>query len=151
MQGALYGGIISLILVVVIGIMALLKNGEVEPLPLLTDMCDCIASNSTMAMHATTNANDDSNTSAIFRISYMWYSFLGTALTVLLGLFISTLTESMSKSKVMSIVEQNERYPKIKGEPTIFTVETYRRKSQILQIQPIQLHGIDNVALKIDE
>lgn len=129
--------------------MALLKNGEVEPLPLLIDTCECIASNSTMAE----NLNGPiSNTSpAIYRISYMWYSFLGCALTVLLGLFISTLTETMSKSKVMSIVEQNERYPKIKGEPTIFTVETYRRKSLIHQIHPIQLHGIDNVALKIDE
>lgn len=81
----------------------------------------------------------------------MWYSFLGTALTVLLGLLISTLTETMSKSKVMSIVEQNERFPKIKGEPTIFTVETYRRKSQIHQMHPIQFHGIDNAALKVEE
>lgn len=126
---------------VFVGIMALLKNGEVEPLPLQIDTCKCIAPNSTMA----TNFTDDINDSpAIYRISYMWYSFLGCALTILLGLFISTLTESLSKSKVMSIVEQNERYPKIKGEPTIFTVETYRRKS-------MQLHGIDNVALKIDE
>lgn len=90
-------------------------------------------------------------TPAIFRISYIWYSFLGTVLTTLIGLFISTFTEKMSKSKVMSIVENQEKYPKIKGEPTIFTVESYRRKSQIYQIHPIPLHGIDNVALKIEE
>lgn len=80
----------------------------------------------------------------------MWYSFLGTVLTILLGLLISTITEKMTKSKVMSIVEQknNEKCLKIKGEPTIFTVESYRRKSQILQMQ---LQGIDNVALKIEE
>lgn len=131
--------------------MALLKNGEVEPLPLQIDTCKCIAPNSTMAEMLHDVTNDGTDSPAIYRISYMWYSFLGCALTVLLGLFISTLSESMSKSKVMSIVEQNERYPKIKGEPTIFTVETYRRKSLIHQIHPIQLHGIDNVAMKIDE
>lgn len=55
----------------------------------------------------------------------------------------------MSKSKVMSIVESNnEKCLKIKGEPTIFTVESYRRKSQMLQMQ---LQGIDNIALKIEE
>lgn len=152
MQGALYGGFISLILVVFVGIMALLKNGEVEPLPLQIDTCECLAPNSTMAVNLMDETNDvTTNSPAIYRISYMWYSFLGCALTILLGLFISTLTESLSKSKVMSIVEQNERYPKIKGEPTIFTVETYRRKSQIHQIHPIQLHGIDNAALKIEE
>lgn len=78
----------------------------------------------------------------------MWYSFLGTVLTILLGLLISTITEKMTKSKVMSIVENNGKTLKIKGEPTIFTVESYRRKSQMLQI-PLQ--GIDNVALKMEE
>lgn len=78
----------------------------------------------------------------------MWYSFLGCVLTILLGLLISTITEKMTKSKVMSIVENKEKILKIKGEPTIFTVESYRRKSQMLQIQ---LQGIDNVALKIEE
>lgn len=79
----------------------------------------------------------------------MWYSFLGCVLTILLGLLISTVTEKMSKSKVMSIVESNnEKCLKIKGEPTIFTVESYRRKSQMLQMQ---LQGIDNIALKIEE
>lgn len=133
--------------------MALLKNGEVEPLQLLTDTCECIASNTTIATNSMNAASSTNNSNpAIYRISYMWYSFLGTALTVLLGLLISTLTESMSKSKVMSIVEQNERFPKIKGEPTIFTVENYRRKSLIHQMHPpIQFHGIDNAGLKIEE
>lgn len=141
-----------MILVVCIGTMALLQNGEVEPLPLSLDTCDCFVSNSTMTTDVH-EINDTANKSpAIFRISYMWYSFLGTSLTILIGLFVSTFTEKMSKSKVMSIVENNEKYPRIKGEPTIFTVESYRRKSQIHQFHPtIPLHGIDNVALKIDE
>lgn len=54
-QGALYGGIISLILVVYIGTMALLHNGEVESLPLSVDNCECFISNSTVI----TQDNDD--------------------------------------------------------------------------------------------
>lgn len=136
--------------------MALLQNGDVEPLPLLSDTCNCFLSNTTIKADFHEIASNTNNSPAIFRISYMWYSFLGTVLTILIGLLISTFTEKMSKSKVMSIVEHNEKYPKIKGEPTIFTVESYRRKSQIHQIHPIPLqaqtlHGIDNVALKIDE
>ncbi|XP_031617957.1 sodium-coupled monocarboxylate transporter 1 [Contarinia nasturtii] len=149
-KGALYGGIISLILVVYIGIMALLQNAEVEPLELSLNTCDCFVSNSTTHQNVPQqNTGTSLYSPAIFRISYMWYSFLGTVLTILLGLLISTITEKMTKSKVMSIVEHNnEKILKIKGEPTIFTVESYRRKSQIHQIQ---LHGIDNVTLKIEE
>lgn len=87
--------------------------------------------------------------SALFRISYMWYSFLGTVLTILLGLLISTITEKMTKSKVMSIVEGNEKCKKSKNsDQNVFTIESYRKKSQNHQIP---LHGIDNVALKLDE
>lgn len=54
----------------------------------------------------------------------------------------------MTKSKVMSIVEGNEKCANKNADPTIFTVESYRKKSQIHQIP---LHGIDNIALKIEE
>lgn len=79
----------------------------------------------------------------------MWYSFLGTVLTILLGLLISTITEKMTKSKVMSIVEGNEKCEKSKNsDQKVFSIESYRKKSQSHQIP---LHGIDNVALKMDE
>lgn len=79
----------------------------------------------------------------------MWYSFLGTVLTILLGLLISTITEKMIKSKVMSIVENNEKCTKSKTDPAVFTfTESYRKKSQTHQIP---IYGIDNIALKIEE
>lgn len=86
---------------------------------------------------------------AIFRISYMWYSFLGTVLTILLGVLISTVTDKIITSKVLSIVDNNEK-PSIKGanNSKIFTSESYRKESQAHQIA---LQGIDNVALKIEE
>lgn len=54
-KGALYGGLISLCLVVYIGIMALLQNGEVEPLPVSLESCACFVSNSTQSI---ANEND---------------------------------------------------------------------------------------------
>lgn len=78
----------------------------------------------------------------------MWYSFLGTALTILLGLLISLITEKLTESKVMSIVEGNEKATTKNNDSAVFTIESYRKKSQTHQIP---LHGIDNIALKIDE
>lgn len=81
----------------------------------------------------------------------MWYSFLGTVLTILLGLLISSVTEKMTESKVMSIVEGNEKGATIKANDStnVFSVDPCRKKSS--QMAHIQLHGIDNVALKIEE
>lgn len=79
----------------------------------------------------------------------MWYSGLGTVLTILLGLLISTITEKMNTSKVLSIVENSEKPPmKKSNDSNIFMIESYRKKSQGNQIA---LQGIDNVALKIEE
>lgn len=78
----------------------------------------------------------------------MWYSFLGTILTILLGLLISTATERMNTSTVLSIVEKEKPTIKNGNDSKIFTIESYRKKSQANQI-PLQ--GIDNVALKIEE
>lgn len=86
--------------------------------------------------------------SAIFRISYMWYSFLGTALTILLGLLISTVTEKISTSKVLSIVESEKPTIKCANDSKIFSNDSYRKKPQA---NPIAMQGIDNVALKIEE
>lgn len=79
----------------------------------------------------------------------MWYSGLGAVLTILLGLLISTITEKMNTSKVLSIVENGEKPPMKKANDSkIFMIDSYQKKSQGNQIA---LQGIDNVALKIEE
>lgn len=78
----------------------------------------------------------------------MWYSFLGTVLTILLGLLISTVTERMNTSTVLSIVEKEKSPIKTANDSKIFTIESYRKKSQANQIA---LQGIDNIALKMEE
>lgn len=46
--GALYGGLISLAVVICIGVMALMFNEETETLRTVMDSCDCIVSNHTL-------------------------------------------------------------------------------------------------------
>lgn len=58
-QGALYGGIISLLLVVYIGIMALIRNNDVEPLSVSIESCNCIVSNSTITQKVNEAKNDE--------------------------------------------------------------------------------------------
>lgn len=91
----------------------------------------------------------DNRGSAIFRISYMWYSFLGTVLTILLGLLISLITEQVSESKLTSIVEGYEKGDNKANDRSqnVFSLDACH-KSKNTQTQ---LHGIDNVALKMDE
>lgn len=86
---------------------------------------------------------------ALFRISYMWYSFLGTTLTILFGLTISFITEKISKTKVMSISKNTENVTEKPKDTTVFSIATYRKKSQTNSHN--HLHGIDNIALKIED
>lgn len=95
---------------------------------------------------------------ALYRLSYMWYSFLGTVLTVLFGLLISLVTERVSETKIINmtskpnlntekptglVVDEPQHYKK-ESNQAVFIVENYRKKSQ-------QLNGFDNIALKIEE
>lgn len=54
-KGALFGGIISLCLVVFIGLMSLIQNGEVEPLHLSTKACTGATFNATKSHITETN------------------------------------------------------------------------------------------------
>lgn len=48
--GALYGGLISLLTVICIGVMALIYIGEAETLPTVLDSCDCFIRNQTLTV-----------------------------------------------------------------------------------------------------
>lgn len=79
----------------------------------------------------------------------MWYSFIGTVSTILLGLLISLITEKMDEPRVMSISKENKKGGiRANDSISVFTVDAYRRKSQTAQNQS---NGIANVALNIDE
>lgn len=54
----------------------------------------------------------------------------------------------MNTSTVLSIVEKEKSPIKTANDSKIFTIESYRKKSQANQIA---LQGIDNIALKMEE
>lgn len=60
-KGALYGGAISLVAVVYIGIMALIHNGEAESLPLSLESCNCFVGNETSSQEGTIDFYKDSD------------------------------------------------------------------------------------------
>ncbi|XP_049292413.1 sodium-coupled monocarboxylate transporter 1 [Anopheles funestus] len=169
-KGALFGGIVSIVVVIVVGVLAQLNNGETPPLPSSVDGCNVtIPLNSPLThegfayeiapsdglvsvalQHSGNEAfehlltiatkdgwsnggelennfyrlsNDDAAPSlqsdvlkvstrqqedstdgasswfaAVYQISYMWYSCLGTLLTVIFGLLISLFTSDSSWS-----------------------------------------------------
>ncbi len=98
---------------------------------------------------------------AIYRISYIWYSFIGAILTILLGLIISFITDRISASQILHLTannqdRSNERIDEkperkqsdfAKNSPAIFIVEKYRKKSQVNH----SMMGIDNMGLKMEE
>lgn len=99
---------------------------------------------------------------AIYRISYIWYSFLGAILTIVLGLIISNITDRYTATQILHLTtnhqtqsndgtnEKSEQKQSefAKNSPAIFIVEKYRKKSQVNHQYSM---GVDNMALKIEE
>lgn len=100
----------------------------------------------------------------------MWFSFLGTVLTVLFGVIISLVTEKISKTQILNLTahptttatnmmsQQKCGNDAISASPpvymkdseAVFIVEKYR-KSVPQHHQTHHLRGFDNVALNVDE
>lgn len=57
-QGALYGGLISLLVVVYLGIMSQIKGSELKTLPTSMDQCSCVV-NGTLSLKSDTEHNEE--------------------------------------------------------------------------------------------
>ncbi|XP_023301117.2 putative sodium-dependent multivitamin transporter [Lucilia cuprina] len=107
-KGAFYGGIISLIIVIFIGVVAQIANVEPVSLPVSVENCDC-AVNATQTlgsvfMETIVEEEVTGFTSwPIFRLSYMWYSMIGCLLTMFLGLIISVIINIVQRRRVFKI------------------------------------------------
>lgn len=90
----------------------------------------------------------------------MWYSFLGTILTVIFGLIISLISTNVMTKKILKLrpigsvrKEKSQDATKTieanftKDNEAIFIVEKYRSQTQQVQ----HLNGFDNVAMKMEE
>lgn len=116
LKGALYGGVLSTLCVVTLGGFALTYGTEEPFLPTSTEGCNCLV-NATSAVTAMFDelADESAWYTKIHKVSYMWYSMIGTLLTIFFGLSISVLTQSYDKWKITQIkpsVASNENHGK---------------------------------------
>ena len=110
---------------VFVGIMAQLESAAPFELPRSVDECSCTVANATSYVPLLTT--DDEGFS-LFRISYLWYPFVGCLLTVFFSLIVSYLDSTI---KYRNVVKINNR----STIATILAPPTSEPKS-----------GIDNIA-----
>ncbi|KAG5683611.1 hypothetical protein PVAND_012884 [Polypedilum vanderplanki] len=108
LKGALYGGLLSTVLVITLGIFALTYNEDTEYLDLSVEECGCIVDlNSTMSSMPQNIAHDSEQWyTYIYKVSYIWYSMIGTILTIVLGLIMSIITQCISEMKIKKLSGQ---------------------------------------------
>jgi Na+/proline symporter len=105
-KGALYGGLLSLCIVIYVGIMAQLVNDEPEKLPTSTDECHCQGNNTQYSPTMRPDDNDVAFPTTIYRMSYMWYSLVGAVLTMVFGLIISLATDELAKLQIRQLTQR---------------------------------------------
>ncbi|XP_076377509.1 sodium-coupled monocarboxylate transporter 1 [Megalopta genalis] len=92
-KGAISGAITSLVVILWIGLGAQIAvlNGliHLDSKPVSIDACPCINSTDIGGNHSADYVDD---VSAIYKISYLWYSGIGCLLTMLVGVAVSYVT-----------------------------------------------------------
>lgn len=115
LKGALYGGLLSTISVLTLGIFALVYSEDEPHLKSSIDGCSCSV-NTTMAPIINELDDDDGEWyTAIYKISYMWYSMVGTLLTIFYGLLISQLANCFERGKPHAIVDEKQEHKEIES------------------------------------
>lgn len=106
LKGALYGGLLSTFIVITLGIFALTYGEETEFLETSVDQCSCIVNSTISSAQTVTEHASEAWYTNIYKVSYMWYSMIGTLLTVILGLIASYITQYLSDIKIRKIADQ---------------------------------------------
>lgn len=105
LKGALYGGALSTLCVLTLGIFALTFGDDEPPMESSVEGCSCFV-NATAIPIIDDTQNDDAWYTSIYKISYMWYSMVGTILTICLGLLISNLTHYYEEWRINKTVQK---------------------------------------------
>jgi hypothetical protein len=112
LKGALFGGLLSSLCVVTLGVLALTFGEDHQShLESFTHGCNCTVKEVLLdktEIQLTTNATWYSS---ICSISYMWYSMIGTLLTIFFGLLISQITQSYDKWNIYRLTSL-PKFPK---------------------------------------
>ncbi|XP_076652072.1 sodium-coupled monocarboxylate transporter 1 [Halictus rubicundus] len=135
-KGAISGAITGLVIVLWIGLGAQITvlNGQVhlDSKPISIDACPCI--NSTTVDIFTSDYVDD--VSAIYKISYLWYSAIGCLLTMLVGIAVSYVTGFQNPADI----DQDLLSPVI---ASVFRMETKPSANNV--------QGVMNFGLELDD
>lgn len=96
--------------------------------------------------------------SPFYRISYMWYSFMGVVLTILFGWLISMLYDHIASSQIKNLNAAQhldiEKPPASNAESfrkdsePVYIVEKYRKSSLQGRHGTAHLKGYDNAAME---
>lgn len=159
-QGAFYGGLLATVCVTVLGTMAQIRNTTEEPfLHSSVSECDCIVNATSTSIKASIEekisassmSNDDGFFAIFYRVSYIYYSMIGTVLTIVFGLIISFFTGSNDEDKISNPIpkiaddvhEGGFRTPGHFSVGSFLSIATQRRLSSFM-------HNVSQSTLKVE-
>jgi Na+/proline symporter len=109
LKGALYGGLISTSLVIALGICALSFAGEDEFLEMSVEGCSCAVNTTSSTPIPQISLPTAEPWYYIYKISYMWYSMIGTLLTIFFGYIASIIVQFVSDRNIKKLTSMAEK------------------------------------------
>ena len=137
--------------VIAIGVTAQMKNVDAPFLHLSATDCDCIV-NATMVNELPAGANNDSSWfEMIYQVSYMYYSMIGTLLTIFFGLVVSMLSDMYTKNQILKIKSSHDisKAFRVPGHFSVasFTLATGRKFTSFIHHVA---HDVSQSTLKVE-
>jgi hypothetical protein len=106
-QGAFYGGLLAMAFVTVLGVTAQIKNTDQPFLHSSVSDCNCIVNETTSNANEFPAISDAKSGSdwfeTIYKVSYIYYSMIGTLLTIFFGLLISKASDMYTGVQILKI------------------------------------------------
>ena len=138
--------------VIAIGVTAQTRNVDAPFLHLAATECDCIVNATTVNELPADSKNDSSWFEMIYQVSYMYYSMIGTLLTIFFGLVVSMLSDMYTKNQILKIKSSHD-IPKAFRMPghfsvASFTLATGRKLSTFIHHVA---HDVSQSTLKVEQ
>lgn len=142
---------------VVLGVTAQIKYTD-EPFLYSSVLdCDCIVNVTLEADNESPNLSDTDDNGAglwrmIYKVSYIYYSMIGTGLTVFFGLLVSIISDMFTRNQILKItsshdVHQQHFYPHRHFSVASFTYATGRKLSSFIHHVA---HDVSQSTLKVE-
>jgi hypothetical protein len=137
--------------VIALGVTAQTKNLDVPFLHSSATECDCIVNVTTTNEVPAASDNDDGWFEMIFQVSYMYYSMIGTLLTIFFGLVVSMLSDMYTNNQILKIKSSHDipRGFRTPGHFSVasFTLATGRKLSSFIHHVA---HDVSQSTLKVE-